>query len=163
MAKIYAIRESGMSPEDIPTKGYNNENINPAKKMSCAGVVLAGRALPRGKLKTIHRKPLQNQNSDVSKKRIHRNSTKISNPDVSSSQNLSSSSQVYQIKQPALLHSPNSKRIAAQIHRSRPQTADSDVFTHAPKSHPIEFLIPLSKGAEAVAEACGWLEAKVTL
>ena len=55
MAKIYAIRESGMSPKDIPTKGYNNENINPAKKMSCAGVVLAGRALPRGKLKTIHR------------------------------------------------------------------------------------------------------------
>lgn len=37
MAKIYAIRESGMSPKDIPTKGYNNENINPAKKMSCAG------------------------------------------------------------------------------------------------------------------------------
>ena len=55
MAKIYAIRESGMSPKDIPTKGYNNENINPAKKMSCAGGVLAGRALPRGKLKTIHR------------------------------------------------------------------------------------------------------------
>lgn len=150
MAKIYAIRESGMSPKDIPTKGYNNENINPAKKMSCAGVVLAGRALPRGKLKTIHRKPVQNQNSDVSKKRIHRNSTKNYNPDVSSSQNLSSSSQVYQIKQPALLHSPNSKRIAAQkqaIHRSRPQTADSDVFTYAPKSHPIEFLIPPREGA----------------
>ena len=146
MAKIYAIRESGMSPKDIPTKGYNNENINPAKKMSCGGV-LAGRALPRGKLKTIHRNDTGIGNPDVSKKRIHRNSTKISNPDVSSLQNLSSSSQVYQIKQPALLHSPNSKRIAAQIHRSRPQTADSDVFTHAPKSHPIEFLIPPREGA----------------
>lgn len=48
MAKINAIRESGMSPKDIPTKGYNNENINPAKKMSCAvgswprGLFLAG-------------------------------------------------------------------------------------------------------------------------
>ena len=150
MAKIYAIRESGMSPKDIPTKGYNNENINPAKKMSCAGVVLAGRALPRGKLKTIHRNDTGIGNPDVSKKRIHRNSTKISNPDVFSLQNLSSSSQVYQIKQPALLHSPNSKRIAAQkqaIHRSRPQTADSDVFTYAPKSHPIEFLIPPREGA----------------
>lgn len=136
MAKIYAIRESGMSPKDIPTKGYNNENINPAKKMSCAGGVLAGRALPRGKLKTIHRNDTGIGNPDVSKKRIHRNSTKISNPDVSSLQNLSSSSQVYQIKQPALLHSPNSKRIAAQIHRSRPQTADSDVFTYAPNHTP---------------------------
>ena len=67
MAKIYAIRESGMSPKDIPTKGYNNENINPAQKMSCAGVVLAGRALPRGKLKTIHRNSTIHSHPDVSK------------------------------------------------------------------------------------------------
>ena len=149
MAKIYAIRESGMSPKDIPTKGYNNENINPAKKMSCAGGPGREGSSPR-EIKNNTSEPVQNQNSDVSKKRIHRNSTKNYNPDVSSSQNLSSSSQVYQIKQPALLHSPNSKRIAAQkqaIHRSRPQTADSDVFTYAPNSHPIEFLIPPREGA----------------
>ena len=114
MAKIYAIRESGMSPKDIPTKGYNNENINPAKKMSCAGGPGREGSSPR-EIKNNTSEPVQNQNSDVSKKRIHRNSTKNYNPDVSSSQNLSNSSQVYQIKQPALPHTSNSKRISAQI------------------------------------------------
>ena len=142
-----------VNPECLPRISLQRDTIMKIltrQRRWVARGVLAGRALPRGKLKTIHRNDTGIGNPDVSKKRIHRNSTKISNPDVFSSQNLSSSSQVYQIKQPALLHSPNSKRIAAQkqaIHRSRPQTADSDVFTYAPKSHPIEFLIPPREGA----------------
>ena len=57
----------------------------------------------------IHRDSTRIPDSDVSKNRIHRNSIKAGNPDVSPPL------QVYQIKQPALPHTSNSKRISAQI------------------------------------------------